>query len=202
MLKSQPTPLFKNPKIIEAVKPTPAMILKPTEIRTTNPKTTQAVKMETPKTLIRAALKRVSWKTEHGLVVQLGIEGSVPDINAISSWLVENFDQDVILIDDCRQQGGSFLDGLKPQVGEHYNVPPTLSGRVRLYEKPPELKFPIHFLSVPTDERYGLKEILPNIQSGTMIFGAADACGDVLEKAELSGEIIYYCGGMLAVRAH
>jgi hypothetical protein len=149
-------------------------------------------------------MKRVEWKTSYGIAVHIGIEGAIPEINEIAGWLNERFSQNLFLIDS-----GVKKDSLlKSVAGSVYRTPPSVKGDVKLYVDAQELLdehgkliFPVHYLSVPTDARDGLAAIATGIRPGTMIFGSADACADVLEAASLSAQPIFYCGGMLAVRA-
>lgn len=149
-------------------------------------------------------MKRIAWKIDYGVAVHIGIEDSIPTINEIAGWLNERFGQHLILIDSGVKKDSI----LKSIAGSVYRTPPSVKGDVRLYADARELQnekgmlpFPIHFLSVPTDARDGLQAIVTGVKPGTMIFGTADACADVLEAAELSAQPLFYCGGMLAVRA-
>lgn len=145
-------------------------------------------------------MKRIEWKVDHGLAVQIGITGAIDTITEIAGWLNERFSQSVILLDDFKGKA-SVLSSLKSQVGDHYRVPPTIKGDVKMYPQMPEGNLPIHFLSVPTDARFELETVARRLHPGSIIYGSPDACADVLEAAELAAQPIFYCGGMLAVRA-
>jgi hypothetical protein len=154
--------------------------------------------------MIRESMKRVDWKTSYGVAVHVGIDDSIPIINEIAGWLNERFKQQLLLIDNGVKKD-SILKSLS---GSIYRTPPTVKGDVKLYVDAQELLdehgklvFPIHFLSIPTDARDGLAALATGIRPDTMIFGTPDACADVLEAAELSAQPLFYCGGMLAVRA-
>jgi len=149
-------------------------------------------------------MKRIDWKAEYGVAIHIGIEGAIPAINEISGWLNERFGQALILIDSGVKKDSI----LKSIAGSVYRTPPSVKGNVKLYVDTKELlnekgklSFPVHFLSVPTDARDGLADIVTGVSGGTVIFGSADACADVLEAASLSAQPLFYCGGMLAVRA-
>lgn len=154
--------------------------------------------------MIRELMKRIDWKADYGNAVHIGIEGAIPAINEISGWLNERVKQTLILLDSGVKKDSI----LKSVAGSVYRTPPSVKGDVRLLvdaqellTEKGELPFPVHFLSVPTDARDGLDVIVKGVKPGTVIFGTADACADVLEAAELSAQPIFYCGGMLAVRA-
>jgi len=152
--------------------------------------------------VIRQSLTRIDWKAEFGYAVQIGLDGAIEELNQIAGWMAERFDQETILIDDCKGDGKeSILSGLKADVGTHYRVPPTINGKVKLYTEAPELHFPVHFLSVPTDAREGLDAVAKRIRKGSVIYGSPTACADVLEVAELAAQPLLYHGDVIAVRA-
>jgi hypothetical protein len=170
-----------------------------------NPKTTHGlIACRTPKELIRESMKRVEWKTSYGIAVHVGIEKNIPVINEVAGWLNERFGQALDIIDS-----GIKADSiLKTVAGSVYRSPPSVKGDTRMHltsqellDEKGEAKFPIHFLSVPTGAGEAVAGVAKGIREGTMIFGSPDACADVLEAASLSAQPIFYCGGMLAVRA-
>ena len=159
-----------------------------------------AQKRATKSQLIRASLLAVDWKDHFGLAVQVGIEGHVDDLNKIASWLYENRDMEITTIDNIEHVGGSFLDGLKSQVGAHYRVPPTMQGNVRLYDEAPVLHHPILFLHVASSNRADIEPIIDNVEPGTVILGSVDACRLVLEAAQCVAQPLYFHGEDIALR--
>lgn len=195
LFKKKPSPL---PPLQKPTK------LSPTKLRTLNPKTMKLIHCRTERELIRETLKRIEWKTDYGIAVHVGIEGSIPRINEISGWLNERFGHSLRLLDDGIKEDSI----LKSVAGSVYRTPPSVRGDVRLHTDAQELldekgeaQFPFHFLSVPQGAGEALAGISKGVKQGTMIFGTPDACADVLEAASLSAQPIFYCGGMLAVRA-
>ena len=157
--------------------------------------------------MARETLKRVEWKIDYGIAVHVGIDDTIPLINEIAAWLNERHSMPLYLLDDCMEQK-SVLSGLKAIAGNYYKAPPSIQGNVKLYAEPQELRagektlrYPIKFLSVPTRAQFGLNVVSEGVRENTIIFGTPDACADVLEAASLSAQPIFYCGGMLAVRA-
>ena len=195
LFKKKPSPL---PPLQKPTK------LSPTKLRTLNPKTMNLIQCRTERELIRETMKRIEWKIDYGIAVHVGIDGSIPRINEIAGWLNERFGQHLDIIDS----GVKEHSILKTVAGSVYRTPPSVKGDTRLHLTSLELldekgkaKFPIHFLSVPQGAGEAVTGISACVQPGTMIFGTPDACADVLEAASLSAQPIFYCGGMLAVRA-
>lgn len=153
-----------------------------------------------PEQLIRAALKAVDWKTEHGLAVQIGVEGAVDDLNKIAAWLSEERRETLTVVDDLKNKRSSLLDGLKAQSGAHYHTPPTMSGNVRLYREAPEFHFPILFLHVATMNRTEIVGVAKRIRAGTVLYGSASACALVCEVAECEAQPLYFHGDKIVVR--
>lgn len=180
------------------------VLLTPTSLRTTSPTTMPVIKCRTTKELIRETLKRIDWKTSYGIAVHVGVTGQIPHINEIAGWLNERFRYPLTIVDDCIRKDSI----LKSVAGNVYRTPPSIKGDVRLRTDAQELLdsngnplVPVFFLSVPDGAGDGVESIAKAIGPETMIFGTPDACADVLEAAELSAQPIFYCGGMLAVRA-
>jgi hypothetical protein len=159
-----------------------------------------AQKRERKSQLIRASLLAVDWKTRFGHSVQIGIDGHVDDLNKIAFWLSENRDGEIIAVDDLKHKSGSFLDGLKAQVGAHYHVPPTMQGNVRLYPEAPALHNPILFLHAATSNSADIEPIIDNIEPGTIVLGSVDACRTVLDAAQCKAQPLYFHGEDLALR--
>ncbi|TFH64464.1 MAG: hypothetical protein E4G91_05715 [Candidatus Zixiibacteriota bacterium] len=156
--------------------------------------------MERPEHLIRAALRAVDWKTEHGLAVQIGLEGAVDELNKIAAWLSEHRDENFTVIDDLENKRSSLLDSLKAESGAHYHTTPTMNGRVRLYREAPVFHFPILFLHVATMNRTEIVPVAKHIRAGTVLYGAAIACALVCEVAECEAQPLYFHGDKIAVR--
>lgn len=150
--------------------------------------------------LVRAALLSTDWKTDYGLAVQVGIEGAVDDLKHIAEWMSEHRHGEVIAIDDMENSKASLLDNLKHQTGAHYIAPPTVPGNVRMYKQAPELHFPILFLSVATTNLAEIKPVLSNLQTGTIMYGSAEACAMACEAAECKAQPLYFHDNRVVVR--
>ena len=159
-----------------------------------------AEKRERKSQLIRASLLATDWKSRPGHAVQIGIEYHVDTLNTIAKWLYEHRDRNIIAVDNIEHVGGSFLDGLKAQVGAHYHVPPTMQGNIRLYDEAPALFDPILFLHVASSNRADIEPIADNIEPGTIILGSVDACRMVLETAQCEAQPLYFHGDDLSLR--
>ena len=159
-----------------------------------------AQKRERKSHLIRASLLAVDWKSRFGVCVQVGIENHVDDLNKVAKWLAENRDKEIITVDNVEHIGGSFLDGLKAQVGAHYHVPPTMQGNVRLYDEAPVLHHPILFLHVASSNVADIEPIIEHVEPGTIVLGSVDACRMVLETAQCEAQPLYFHGEDIALR--
>ena len=159
-----------------------------------------AEKRERKSQLIRASLLATDWKSRHGHAVQVGIEGHVDTLNTMAKWLYETREKEIIAIDNVEHVGGSFLDGLKAQVGAHYHVPPTMQGNIRLYVEAPALFDPILFLHVASSNIADIEPIIDGIEPGTIILGSVEACRMVLEAAQGTAQPLYFHGDDLSLR--
>lgn len=108
---------------------------------------------------------------------------------------------ETMCIDDLTHAKSSLLDGLKSQQGAHFNAPPTMNGRVRLYKTAPKLHFPILFLHVATTIANELSSILENIRPGAVVFGLRESVAILLtEMREYKAQPLYYHDDHVVVR--
>lgn len=192
--RQRPTPLWKEKTETATITELLLVTATTTDLQKT------AEKREKKEHLIRSALLATDWKSKVGHVVQIGIENAVDDLNKIALWVYENRDRHVICVDNLKHKRDSFLDGLKAQVGEHYHVPRTMQGNVRLYVEAPELFDPILFLHVATSERAEIELFMDNVEAGCVVLGSVDACRVVLDAAQCKAQPLYYHEEFIALR--
>lgn len=159
-----------------------------------------AQKRERKSQLIRASLLAVDWKSRFGHAVQIGVDQHVDDLNKIAFWLSENRDMEIIAVDDLKHKSGSFLDGLKAQVGAHYHTPPTMQGNVKLYDEAPAIHNPILFLHAASNSRADIEPMIEHVEPGTIVLGSVDACRVVLDVAQCHAQPLYFHGEDIALR--
>jgi len=149
---------------------------------------------------MRAALLATDWKTEYGIVVQVGVFERVDELNELAGWVSEHRRLDTIAYDPLEKLPTSLLDGLKKTDGASFTAPPSMNGRVKLTRDPPKLHFPILFLHAASMESVLYGPILDRVVTGTVVYGAASACAMVLEAAQCKAQPLYFHRDRIAVR--
>jgi hypothetical protein len=150
--------------------------------------------------LIVASLTATEWKAEHGYVIQVGVTGSIPQLNQIAAWVAEQRDLPTIAIDDFEGMSDSFLDSSTIKTRKHYKAPPTFSGRVEIYRSTPDLHFPILFLHLANGNIELLSAYFNRLRHPSVVLGSLKACTRLLDAAKLTAQPLYYYRDQVSIR--
>lgn len=150
--------------------------------------------------MILASLQATDWKSEHGYAIQIGVTGSIPQLNFIAAWLTENRSLPTLAVDNFEGVKDSILDGPDIKTRSCYKVPPTFSGGVELYRTLPELFSPILFLYLANGKIDPLFPYFVKLRHPSVVMGSVKACASLLNAAKLTAEPLFYNRGTVSIR--